>query len=170
LFIKYKTDNILTKIKTFCKIVKIMKYSVYVNPPKDFLSKVEVAGCVCEWEDKILLLKRHPEKPQGNTWGLPSGKLEKNENSQMAVIREVHEEVGLNINSSDLRLIGTLYCRLPHIDYIYYMYRKPFQKFPEVNLAIEEHLEMRWVTVEEGLQLPLIAGGIEALNHYNSIK
>ncbi len=146
-----------------------LKCLVFLQPPDDFHSNVEVAGCFCEWEDKILLLKRHPDKPQGNTWGVPAGKLEKNETPRMAVIREVQEEVGLDIEDDSLEFLGVLYCRLPHVDYGYHMYRKRFEEFPDVNLDFESHLEMNWVTLEEALKMPLIAGGVEAINFYNRL-
>lgn len=143
-----------------------IKYSVFAEPPDDFNPTVEVASCYIEWTDKILLLKRHPQKPQGNTWGVPGGKMEKNENPKMAVIREIQEEVGINIDDNDLQKIGRLYCRLPHVDYVYHMFRKKLKALPDINLELEEHLEMRWVTIEEALKLPLIAGGTEALNYF----
>ncbi len=143
-----------------------MKYSIFIEPPKDFNSSVEAAGCYCEWTDKILLLKRHHQKPQGNTWGVPGGKMEKNETPRMAVIREIKEEVGLDIDDITLAIVGRLYCRLPHVDYVYHLFRKQFSVQPEVHLELEEHLEMKWVTIKEALEFPLIAGGIEALKYY----
>lgn len=143
-----------------------MKYSIYIKPPSDFDPKMHVSSCYCEHLDKILLVKRHPKKPQGDTWGVPAGKMEENENPRMTVIREVQEEIGLNIDDPDLEMIGTLYCRLAHLDYVYHMFRKRFSLFPCILLALEEHTEMHWVTVDEALQMPLIAGGAEALKYY----
>lgn len=143
-----------------------MKYSVFIDPPEGFNPAVECAGCYCEWEDKILLLKRHPEKSQGNTWGVPGGKMEINEDPRMAVIREIREEVGLNIDDNGLACLGKIYCRLPHVDYVYHVFRKRFHVFPIIDLALEEHLELKWVTLNEALTLPLIAGGAEAINYY----
>ena len=94
-----------------------MKYSLFMELPKDFNPTVEAAGCYCYWQDKLLFLKRHPEKPQGNTWGIPGGKVEKTENPKMAVIREIREEVGLNIDDDNLEMIGQIYYRLPHMDF-----------------------------------------------------
>ncbi len=143
-----------------------MKYSVSTEPPEGFNPTVEVAGCYCEWTDRILFLKRHPEKVQGGMWGVPAGKMEKNETPQVTVIREVHEEVGLNINDGTLKVVGQLYCCLPHVHYVYHMFRKRFTLLPEVTLELKEHLEMRWVTLEEAFTLPLIVGGADALNYY----
>ena len=143
-----------------------IKYSIFTELPEGFDSTLKVAGCYCEWEDKILLLKRHPEKHQGNTWGVPAGKMEENESPRMTVIREVWEEIGLNIDDEGLQSIGQLYCSLPNIDYIFYMFRKRFAFLPKIDLELEEHIEENWVTIEEAYKLPLIAGGIEALNYY----
>lgn len=143
-----------------------MKYSIYVQPPTDFQPTVEVAACYCEWENKLLLVKRHPNKPQGNTWGVPAGKMEIGESPIDTIKREVFEEVGLILNSNTLLSIGKLYCRLPHIDYIYHMFSDRFESFPQVTLCSQELLESKWVTFSEAKTLPLIAGGLEALNFY----
>lgn len=145
-----------------------MRYEVFAEPPKDFNPAIKAAGCYCSWNDKLLFLKRHPEKPQGNTWGVPGGKLEKSETAKMAVIREIHEEVGLNIDNNALEMIGQLYCRLPNMDYAYYLFKQSFKDFPTINLCLAEHIESRWVTIDEALTLPLIAGGIEALQYYRN--
>jgi 8-oxo-dGTP pyrophosphatase MutT (NUDIX family) len=97
---------------------------------------------------------------------VPGGKIEKEETPRMAVIREVWEEAGIDMNDEGLEEVGKLYCKLPHVEYVYHMFRKRFSEIPEVNLGLEEHLEMKWVTFEEALQLPLIAGGLEALKYY----
>ena len=143
-----------------------MKCFIFAEPPENFKASIEVSSCYCEFEDQILLVKRHPNKSQGNTWGVPAGKLEKGENPLAAVIREVHEEVGLNVDTPNLRSIGCLYARLPHVDYIYHMFCHKFSEKPLINLALDEHLESRWVSIEEARQLPLIAGGHEALDYY----
>lgn len=139
--------------------------TVYTVPPVDFTPIVEAAGCYCNWDGKFLFLKRHPEKPQGNTWGIPGGKLDKNETPRSAVIREIQEEVGIDINDETLQLVRPLYCRFPHIDYIFYIFYKSFESMPHVEMALDEHLEFRWVTPEEAELLPLISGGLEALQY-----
>lgn len=143
-----------------------LKYSVFTEPPEDFNATVEGAGCYCYFQDKILFVRRHPDKPQGNTWGIPGGKVEEAENPKMAVIREIHEEVGLDINDDSLEMIGRLYCRLPHIDYVFHLFKKGYNAIPEISLSLEEHVESKWVTIEEAFELPLIAGGREALIYF----
>lgn len=142
--------------------------SITLFPPDDFHPSVEVAGCYCEFEDKILLCKRAPHKNYGTTWGIPGGKLDAGETPRVAAAREVFEEVGIQIRQEELEEIDSLYIRHPHIDYIFHRFRKRFLTLPTINLSLEEHTEARWLTVEEGLQLPLIFGGKEALLTYQN--
>jgi 8-oxo-dGTP pyrophosphatase MutT (NUDIX family) len=145
-----------------------MPYAISFEPPENFHPTVEVSGCFCECKKKILLVKRHPNKPQGGTWGLPAGKLERAESPHAAAAREVYEEVGIRINLKDLQEVGKFYIRLDGVDYIFYMFYQGFQKAPRVRLEEEAHLEARWVTVDEALKLPLIIGGKEAMQCFIS--
>lgn len=147
-----------------------MEYLIFKEKPNDFNPTIFVSGCYCDYDDKILLLKRHPNKPQGNTWGVPAGKSEKDETPRMTVIREVKEEIGLDIDGDDLDYFGALYCRFPHFDFVYSMFRKRYPEQPEIELALDEHLEMKWVTLKEALAMPLIIGGAEALEVYQQLK
>ena len=140
-----------------------MKLEVYLEPPRNFNSAVEAAGCFIEWEGKFLYLKRAPGRIQENTWCVPAGKLEAGEDPRAAVIRETSEEVGLDIDASDLQNIGSIYVRLPHLEYDFHIFRKRLAKKPAISLKLDEHTESRWITASEALKLPLIHGGIEAL-------
>jgi 8-oxo-dGTP pyrophosphatase MutT (NUDIX family) len=48
---------------------------IFKKQPDNFIPKMEVVGCFLENDGEFLILQRHDNKPQGNTWGLPSGKL-----------------------------------------------------------------------------------------------
>jgi 8-oxo-dGTP pyrophosphatase MutT (NUDIX family) len=141
-------------------------YSVNIEPPEDFHPAIYVSGCYCACQGKLLFLKRHPERPQGGTWGVPAGKMEKGETPRMTVVREVFEEVGLQIDTPDLQDLGPLYCRLHHLDYVFHVFYKQFEESPHIHLAEDEHLESAWATPQEAYQLPLIVGGKEALDYF----
>ena len=140
--------------------------SLFLTPPPDFCPKVLVAGCYCEFEDKILFLKRSPHKLYGNTWGVPGGKLEEGETPRTAAIREVLEEVGIRINEDDLEEIDEMYIRGAQMDYIFYRFRVRFLELPVIDLSLDEHVAWAWLTFEEAIKLPLIYGGLEALLSY----
>jgi len=131
---------------------------------------MEVVGCYFEYKNKILLLKRHPSQSQGNTWGLPAGKIEKGETPSKALVREIHEELGIRIKEEDLEEFNKMYVRRDTLDYIFYQFRTRFSTMPILKLDLEENIEARWVTISAALKLPLIGGGPEALLDYQKFK
>jgi 8-oxo-dGTP diphosphatase len=70
--------------------------------------KIHAAGIIFEDENgQILVLQRHPDKPEGATWGLPGGKLEPGESKEAAAIREIQEEIGHTVDRSKLEFVKT---------------------------------------------------------------
>ncbi len=143
-----------------------MDYQVFFEAPVGFKPSVEVAGCYCEYEDKLLFLRRHPRASHGNTWGIPAGKFEKGEDARSAAIREAKEETDLDITGEDLTYVGKLYMSEPPVNYVFHIFRKRFSQMPQVRLNLNENHEARWATCEEAFKLPLIIGGREALQFY----
>lgn len=141
---------------------------VFENPPENFVPTVEVAGCFCEHDGKFLLLKRHPNKPQGDQWGMPAGKLESGEDPKTGVLREVYEETGLEVDK--VTHLGSLYVKHPDLDFIFHVFYKKFEALPTIILGLEEHLECKWVTPSEIHNLPLIGGGHEVIDYVLKMK
>jgi 8-oxo-dGTP pyrophosphatase MutT (NUDIX family) len=133
------------------------------TPPEDFVATVEVAGCYCEHQDQFLLLKRAEGRPEPGTWCVPGGKLEKGEESRAAAMRELYEETGLSVELTELKEIGKLFVRQPKVDFIFHLFYARFHHLPKIKLATDEHVEARWVTLEQALKLPLIPEGDTAL-------
>ena len=61
---------------------------------------------VFTFENKILFTVRN-EDPDKGKWDLPGGFIDPNENAQEAACREILEELGLPITSSQLRFVTT---------------------------------------------------------------
>ena len=54
--------------------------------------------CGIIWkEGKVFITKRKPEKSLGGFWEFPGGKLETDENPESALIRELEEEIGMQV-------------------------------------------------------------------------
>ncbi len=137
---------------------------VFLEPPQGFSSQMEVAGCFCEYQGKLLFLLRSPQKPQGNTWCVPGGKLEKGEPPMHAVIREVKEETGIELREEALNYCRKVYIRFPGRDFVLHIYRTHLKNLPErLKIAPEEHSSYRWVTLEQACEMPLIPGGSDCL-------
>ena len=145
-----------------------MIYKFYFDQPPDFIPTIQVAGCFCEWNGKLLYLKRHADKPYGETWGLPAGKIEEGEDPRQAAIREVEEEVGIKLDPKKLQEVVKSYLDVDGLRYVFHAFRVRLDKSPQIRLEPQAHTEAKWLTVDEALKLPLIVGGGEILKYYKA--
>ena len=102
-----------------------------------------VAAIIKNGEGKILITQRNLKKSQGGLWEFPGGKIEKGETREEAIIREIKEELTIEINVES------------------YLGEKVFE-YPEKsinlialncrvksgNIYLTEHEEARWVKKE----------------------
>ena len=66
---------------------------------KKTVINIDVAVAVIHYGDQYLLGFRKPEQHQGNRYEFVGGKIEDNETAKQALIREVLEEIGLDISA-----------------------------------------------------------------------
>jgi 8-oxo-dGTP pyrophosphatase MutT (NUDIX family) len=74
-----------------------------MSPPKDFgedLMYVQFAQkAVIEWQGRLLLIRKSYDDPhQPGRWELPGGRIKHDESPDEALVREVREEVGLEVH------------------------------------------------------------------------
>ncbi|MFH0978307.1 MAG: NUDIX hydrolase [Candidatus Woesearchaeota archaeon] len=130
---------------------------LYFDIPVDFKPQLEAAGCFIEYDRSILLLLRQPfVSPQGNRWGLPSGKLEASETSLEGILREVKEETGILLVPSLTKFLSTAYVRYPELDFTYHIFQCALDKKPKVRLNLKEHKSFDWVLPIDSLNMPLM--------------
>lgn len=142
---------------------------VFTKPPEGFLSKRNIAGIFCDRNGKFLFLLRQPNKSNGNTWGIPGGKVNKDESPKWGAIRELIEETGIELGENEVKEVGKVYVRDPNYgDFTYWMFYTKCASQNEVVINKEEHQEARWLTFKEALQLnePLIPGEKECLEFF----
>jgi 8-oxo-dGTP diphosphatase len=132
---------------------------IYKNKPQEFNSKSEVVGCFMQYEKEILLLHRQDYKPEGNTWGMPAGKVDSGENVLETMIREIQEEIGIVLPASKLNYFKKIYVKYPSHDFIYHIFHNTFETRPEIKLNPKEHKDFRWISPEKALALPLVTDG-----------
>ena len=69
---------------------------------------INVAIAVIYFQEQYLLGFRHQDQHQGNQYEFIGGKIEANETAPEALIREVEEEVGIDLSSNTLVKLGRL--------------------------------------------------------------
>ncbi len=143
---------------------------IFEEPPENFNPKVEVAACFILAGDAVLFLKRLPHKDYGNNWGIPGGKCEKEETAQDAVVREVLEETGIALPAQSVKSRGKVFIRYPTVDFIYHMFEHRMEDRPSVNIDPNEHVEYRWLSLQDALTLPLIPGEDECIDYVYGVK
>lgn len=132
--------------------------TVYLEEPKDFNPKIEVVGCFLTYDDQILLLHRQNNKLQGNTWGIPGGKLEKGESPIDGAMREVCEETQFKLPQNKIEYLGKVFIKHPTADFVYHMVRGTTicEKPGDVKIRFEEHKGFTWVTPVDALKMRLM--------------
>ncbi len=129
---------------------------IYLERPENFNSIFEVASCFFERDGKFLLLLRQDYKPQGNTWGVPAGKVELNEEPLDAISRELEEETGYKANKDNFTFTKTIYVKYPNYDFIYHIYSFSLKESFEVKIDPKAHKEFKWATPDEALSMDYI--------------
>ena len=61
-----------------------------------------VACALVDADGRVLIAKRPPGRPLAGLWEFPGGKVEAGETPEMAMIRELHEELGIEVQQACL--------------------------------------------------------------------
>lgn len=113
--------------------------------------KIHAVGVIFEDErGQILVLRRHPQDPEGTTLGLVGGKLEPGEDKVTAAMREVQEEIGHVMNPKKLQFLKTYHWDRDDLDITFEVFKLPILP-DEMTLEIDqtEHTEHLWVLPQE---------------------
>lgn len=90
-------------------------------------------------------------------------KVRRGGTAEQAVMREVMEEVGIDLKGKFLTYCRKVFVRFPDREFTLHLFRVQLEEEPQLNVAAQEHQSYRWVTLEEALKLPLIPGGDQCL-------
>ena len=82
--------------------------------------KVVVAGLVVD-RDRVLITQRRADQPLPLQWELPGGKIEAGESPEIALARELREELGVGVEIH--RVWDVLFHAYPDYDVLMLVYR-----------------------------------------------
>ncbi|OGN60371.1 MAG: hypothetical protein A3F40_04945 [Chlamydiae bacterium RIFCSPHIGHO2_12_FULL_27_8] len=127
---------------------KKFKY-ISLWPSNNILKKI-VVTCFLQKEDKILILQRARKDAQFGLWGIPGGKLDNNETPLEGLLRELKEELKLQFSEKDFTFLGRARSYTESDgEYGLYLFHALFPSDDDVSINKEEHLDFKWVTLEE---------------------
>ncbi len=99
---------------------------------------------------KILVLLRNKKDPEGNTWGLVGGKIEKGESKRKAALREFQEETGLKIRPEDLEFKKTYRWHRKDSNLIFGLFKFENKlEFHNITLPYKEIDDFMWSKPED---------------------
>ncbi len=105
------------------------------------MSRIDVVAGVIEKEGKILIAKRKARRNLESKWEFPGGKMKKGETPEECLIREIKEEMDLEIRV--LSLISSRKHKLPSGEEIHL--HAYFAEYLSGSPKLTDHVEARWV-------------------------
>ncbi len=140
---------------------------LFTQRPADFaVNPMEVVTSAILCRGRVLVLRRHSNKPHGGKWCLPGGKRDNpNVSIEFEGLRELREETGIRYTEKDIQDHKSWFIRYPEGDFIYdQLVFRPVSQ-PPVYLHRPEHDICQWVNWGELLILPYIEDLDGVLKH-----
>lgn len=123
------------------------------------MKEIKVVAAIIKNEDKILATKRGYGEFI-NMWEFPGGKIESGETKEQALVREIKEELNIEINVDKFAI---------DIEYQYpnfYLFMSCFMcSIKEGSIELLEHNDGKWITKEELNTLNWLPADIDAVNY-----
>mgnify|MGYP003676757937 CR=1 FL=1 len=110
------------------------------------------AAALIDENGRILVQKRPEGKPMAGLWEFPGGKVEKGETPEEALVRELEEELAIDVKRQDIEPVAFASEAVEdqHLILLLYICRKWTG-----HIQSAESLEMQWLPVEAIQDLPM---------------
>lgn len=106
------------------------------------MPRIEVVAAVFVQEGEVLACKRAPGKSAAGKWEFPGGKIDDGETPELALVREIQEELGVSISIGDLVDRSVTKVGEAEIDLACYLVSSV-----DTPTTSTDHDEMRWVPI-----------------------
>ena len=129
------------------------------------MKTIEVVAAVIFREGKLLCVQRteHEKEYASLKWEFPGGKVEAGENREEALVREIQEELVVDIH--ELQYLNT-------VEYSYPDFRLTMHAYicalKDGKVELREHIDLKWLAVEELDRLDWAAADLPLCNSLNS--
>lgn len=105
------------------------------------------------WHEGALLLLRNSYHP---LWSLPGGGVDSGESARAAAVREIREELGVNVAVTDLRDVAEITLPFRHRTDRVTLFAWHAEARPVLSIDNREVVDAQWFTAEEALRLRLV--------------
>ena len=123
-----------------------------------------VAGLIFQ-NNKLLICQRPKFKDHPLKWEFPGGKIKKNETSEDALIREINEELSINIfNYNELISYSFNYSDLGKAVFINFYLIKNF----EGKILNKFHNQLKWIEIKDIRKYDFLEGDIKIIDYISS--
>lgn len=123
------------------------------------MKEIKVVAAIIQKENKILATKRGYGEFI-NMWEFPGGKIELGETKEQALVREIKEELNIEISVDKFAI---------DIEYQYpnfYLFMSCFMcSIKEGSIELLEHNDGKWITKEDLNTLNWLPADIDAVNY-----
>ena len=103
-------------------------------------------------EGKICLIQRPPHKKLAGYYEFPGGKIEVSETPEQAIVRELHEEIGITVHEEDLTPLN--FFSYPYPDFHLVMFTYVIHTWKGEIHAKEDQGDFVWIDVEDFNKYP----------------
>ena len=123
-----------------------------------------VAGLILK-NNKLLICQRPKFKDHPLKWEFPGGKIKKNETSEDALIREINEELSINIfNYNELISYSFNYSDLGKAVFINFYLIKNFTG----KILNNFHNQLKWIEIKDIREYDFLEGDLKIIDYINS--
>ena len=123
-----------------------------------------VAGLILQ-NNKLLICQRPNFKDHPLKWEFPGGKIKNDETNEEALIREINEELSINIiNYEELISYNFNYKDLNKKVFIYFYLVNNFSGKVLNNF----HKELKWIEIKDIREYDFLEGDLKIIDHINS--
>ena len=127
------------------------------------LPLVLVAACaLVDVDGRVLIAQRPPGKPMAGLWELPGGKVEAGERPEATLIRELHEELGIDV--AEACLAPLTFASHAYADFHLLMPLYVCRRW-QGTLRPREHAELKWVRPQRLRDYPMPPADLPLIPH-----
>ncbi len=108
------------------------------------MRNIEVAAAIILKNGLVFAAQRQPKGEVGLKWEFPGGKIEPAETAEAALVRELEEELGIQVGINNFLMTVSHQYETFHLTMHCY-----FATILSGNIILHEHLDSRWLAQEE---------------------